>query len=109
MENMRLNNSNGFVFSGTCREVRSLFAHLDDVSRNDELGRFSVALFARRPLGTQAKNPLHLVLETLLAGLFIHGSRWRCDQLYRLGLMAAKRKSNMDLGNMAACISFSLD
>lgn len=48
-------------------------ADLDDVSRNDKLGGFSVTLFVRRTLCTEPKDPLHLVLETLLAWLFIHG------------------------------------
>lgn len=83
--------------------------HLDDVSRNDKLGRFVVTLFARWPRGSQPKDPLHLVLETLLAWLFIHGPTWRRDRLHRLGLMAAWRKSNTHLGHFATCITVSLD
>lgn len=47
-------------------------AHLDDVSRNDELRRFGFTLFARWPWGSQPKDPLDLVLQTFFAGLFIH-------------------------------------
>lgn len=60
-------------------------ADLDDVSRNDKLGGFSVALFVRRTLCTQPKDPLHLVLETLLAWLFIHGPAWKGDAQHRRG------------------------
>lgn len=41
---------------------------LDDVSRNDELGRSGFTLFAWWLRVSQAKRPLHLALKTLLAG-----------------------------------------
>lgn len=70
--------------------------HLDDVRGDDKLRGFSVTLLARWTRWSQPKDPLHLVLQTLLAWLFIHGLAWRADRLHRLGLMAAC-KNNIHL------------
>lgn len=56
---------------GECVNFTS--THLDDVCRNDKLGRFAFTLFARWPGGSQPKDPLHLVPESLLTWLLIHG------------------------------------
>lgn len=65
-------------------------AHLDDVICDDELRWFGFALFIRWTRRSQPKDPLHLVLETLLTWLFIHG--FVPSTTLRLWLMAAGRK-----------------
>lgn len=57
-------------------------AHLDDVSRNDELRWSGFTLLARWAGGSQTKHPLHLVPQALLALLLVHGltDAWRSTQ-----------------------------
>ena len=47
---------------------------------DDELRGFVVSLFGGGPLGSDAKDPLHLVFEALLTGLFVHGPSWLGDR-----------------------------
>ena len=61
-------------------------AHLDDVCGNNKFRWFAITLFAGGARCPQTKDPLHLVPQTLLALLFIHGPSWSGDPLRRLGL-----------------------
>lgn len=76
-------------------------SHLDDVSCNDKLRRFRVTLFTLRPWWSQSKDPLHLVLETLFAWLFIHGLRLKCEKVQSWH-MSARAKSNTYLAGIIA-------
>lgn len=71
------------------------FADLYNVTCNYKFWRFGVALFRRWARGSQPEDPLHLVLQALLALLFIHIQTWRCDILSRLTLIASGGKDHI--------------
>lgn len=72
---MRLNEHSTQHISLT-RSALVAVTHLEDVMVYDELGGFTLILFVGRPWRSDAKDPLHFILQALFIGLFIHGPTW---------------------------------